>query len=234
MNGAIEEVGDLLWHGTIANQFFKRERAFGEFPDGDQRAINGNRGDSRVHTRAVQKACIDKRLGFIHPATDGRYDPVYNAQQVVIVAKANRGGLQLAVSLDIYLLIAIDQDIGDGLVFEEWFDRAKAGHLVINRRRKLGDFGGVHGNALFPHHFTHETCDLISQLIFIQLVEERKVNFIDQPRVNPKFCIQNVEPGWCGRRIDRLGRRGGGDLRSCRHRRWENVMLFCSFDRGNR
>ena len=113
LHRAMQEVGDAPGHGPELDQLLQRQRLLGELPDRDRRAVDGDRGDGGVHPAAVGQAGVDHRLALVDPAADAGDDAVDDAQQVVVVAEADRGQLQLAAALDVDLEGAVDQDVVD-------------------------------------------------------------------------------------------------------------------------
>jgi len=51
---------------------------------------------------------------------------------VPLVVKPNRRLLQLAATLDVDLIRAVDQDVGNGVIGEQLFQRTEPEDLVLN------------------------------------------------------------------------------------------------------
>src|SRR5258708_968490 len=49
---------------------------------------------------------------------------------MLVIMERDAGSGQLATSLDIRLVAAVDQNVGDFIVLEQWFERAEADHVV--------------------------------------------------------------------------------------------------------
>ena len=66
---------------------------------------------------------------FVDAAADPGHDLGRDVHDVLIVAERHIGQFELAAPLDIDLLCPVDHDIGDGLVFDQRFERAEPEHV---------------------------------------------------------------------------------------------------------
>src|SRR6267154_5661636 len=94
-------------------------------------AVERERRNDRVDTRAVGQARIDHRRRFIDAPADSRDYSVDDQHQMLVVLERNVGGVQLAKLFDVNLVVAVDEDVGDGVVAKERLERTEAEQLVF-------------------------------------------------------------------------------------------------------
>ena len=73
-----------------------------------------------------------------------------------IVLETQTGGLELARPFHINLVVAVDQNIGDGGVLEQGFQRAQAEDFIQNLARKTLPLGETEGHGLAVHRVPDE------------------------------------------------------------------------------
>src|SRR5262249_46299913 len=103
------------------------QRALGEFADRHQRTVNRDRPYGDMHTRAVRQAGIDHGRGFVNASAHAGYDLADDPQQMGLILEMDLGFVKFAEALDETKLVSVDQNVGDGWVFQQRLDRAKAG-----------------------------------------------------------------------------------------------------------
>ena len=101
-----------------------------ESADRHGRAIERQRRDDRVDARAVGKTRVHHRARLVDPAADGADDPLDDLHQVHVVLEHDRRFLELALALDVHLVVAVHEDVGDGLVAQQLFERPEPEQLV--------------------------------------------------------------------------------------------------------
>ena len=84
--------------------------------------------------RAVGEAGVDDGRSFVHAAADGGNDAGDDSHEMGIIAKGNFTALEAAAALDVNFVVVIDENVGDGIVFEKLLERAEA---EIPRRELL-------------------------------------------------------------------------------------------------
>jgi hypothetical protein len=106
---------------------------------------------------------------------------------VVVVFKSGFRGIELAETLDIYLSIIIDQNIGDGRVLQKRFERPQAEHLVLDFGEKQLPFILIERYAPFvlEEHLLYEPSYLRLEHIRIECVQQRQVHKVQQAVVYP-------------------------------------------------
>ena len=112
------------------DQVVDRVRVARELPDRQRRPAQRERRDDRVDAAAVGEARVDHRRGLVDAAADLRDDLVDDPQQVRVVDEGRVGALDLAVALDVDVVVAVDHDLGDGVVAQQRLERAVAEDVV--------------------------------------------------------------------------------------------------------
>ena len=81
--------------GTKIDQIIDAKLVFFELTNGNQRAINRNRGHHRVETRAIGKTGVNIGVRFIDATTHSRDDLVDDPHQVLFIFEGDVAQLQL-------------------------------------------------------------------------------------------------------------------------------------------
>jgi hypothetical protein len=118
-----------------------------EAADGECGAIEGEGGDDGVDAGAVEEAGVDDGLGLIDAAANLGDDLLDDVEEVAVVFEADGAEGEFAVAFDVDLVIAVDEDIGDGGFLEERLERTEAEDFIEDLFDHLVGFGGGHGNA---------------------------------------------------------------------------------------
>ena len=95
----------------VLHHFLLRDDVAAEAADAEAGAVERQRRNDGVDARAVLQARVHDRLRFIDAAAHLRDDLFDDVQQVRVVLEAHRGLGELAVALDEYLVVAVDQDV---------------------------------------------------------------------------------------------------------------------------
>ncbi len=93
-------------------------------------AVDRERRNDGVDTRSVEEARVDHRARLVDAAADRAHDALDDAHQVAVVLEHRVDGFELAVFLDVDLIVAIDQDIGDVRVDQNRLERSESEQLV--------------------------------------------------------------------------------------------------------
>ncbi len=135
-----------------------------------------------------------------------------------LILKAHAGRLQHALALDIDAFVAVDQDVVDGLILEQGFERAQARHLVENFRDEVVELLGIERQPLDQHILRDQLLHVAADFFFRQLFQRRQIGLFDQAAVQPHFGVQELvgEQRIIGSRRDWLG--GGFRQHGPRHR----------------
>src|SRR5206468_2903030 len=112
---------------------------------------------------------------------DGSHDLVYDPQKVAFVLEANRRDLDFAATLDAHLLVSIDDDVGDRMVLEQRFQRAKSKQLVEDVGDELLALAFVEQAGFAREHIADEVADLGLELLARHLLDDGKIDLVDQP-----------------------------------------------------
>ena len=86
-----------------------------ETANGETRAVDGQRRNDGVDARSVGQAGVHHGRRFIHAPSDARDDALDDLHQVCIVFERQPGQFELAGALDVDPVVAVDQNVGDGV-----------------------------------------------------------------------------------------------------------------------
>ncbi len=127
-----------------------------EAADGKAGAVEGQRRNDGVDARAIGEAGIHHGRGFVDAAADAGHDAVDDLHQVPIVLERQAGEFELAAALDVHPVEAVDQDVGDGGIFEQRFERAEAKDFVENLAGQSLALGEAERNRFAVHGIADE------------------------------------------------------------------------------
>ncbi len=172
-----------LGQGLVLNHVTSGDRVAAEAANGQAGAVDGQRGNNGVHAGSVGQAGIHHRRRFVHPPSDARDDAVDDLHQMGVVLEAQAGGLELAGAFHINLVVAVDQDIGDGRVFEQRFQRTQAEDFIENFAGQALPFGEAKRDSLTVHRVAYQQQNFFasrgaggaSQFFQVQTVENLAV-----------------------------------------------------------
>ncbi len=94
------------------------------------------------------QAGIDHGRRLIDAATDAGDDAVDDLHEVLVVFERQPGDFQFAGALDVDAVEAVDENVGDGRILEERFERAEAENFVENLARQLLALGKAERHGL--------------------------------------------------------------------------------------
>src|SRR5262249_42648808 len=109
----LENLGAFRGDAVVSDELFQRQLVAPELADGQRRPVERQRRHDDVHARAVRQARVADRRGIVDPATYLADDALADVEQLVIVAEADSGLLNLAADLDVHGLGAVHHDVGD-------------------------------------------------------------------------------------------------------------------------
>ena len=129
-------------------------------------SVQRQRRNDGVDARSVLKPRVDNRLRLVDAAAHLRDDLLDDVQQVRVVLEPHRGLRELSVSLDVNLVVAVHQNVGNAGLFEQRFERPQPQHFVQDFLHDLGLLGRGHGHALFVEQPLHHAADLGADPVF--------------------------------------------------------------------
>ena len=113
-----------------------------------QAPSRGERRNNRVHAGAIGQAGIHHGRRLIDAPAHARNDALDDLHEVLVVFEGQAGQFQLAGALDVNLVEAVDENIGDGVILQQGFERAQAEYFVQDFARQPLALGKAEGNNL--------------------------------------------------------------------------------------
>ena len=110
-----QEIEHRLGHRLALDHVFGADPAGAKTPDRERRAVDRERRNDRVDARPVPQPRVDHRARLVDAAADGADDALDDLHQVAVVPEEDVGQFEPAVSLDVDLVEAIDEDVRDVL-----------------------------------------------------------------------------------------------------------------------
>ena len=76
-------------------------------------------------------------MRFVDAAAHRRHDLIDDAQKVRLVLEAHASWFEHPLPLDIDTFVAVYEDVVDGLILEQRFERAQTRHFIENFRDEI-------------------------------------------------------------------------------------------------
>ena len=204
-----KEAQNARREGLVLQHFVLRDDVAAEAAYAEAGTVERQRRNDGVDARAVLQARVHNRLGFIDAPAHLRDDLFDDVQQVRIVLEADGGFGELAVALDEYLVIAVDQDVADAGLFEQGFQGAETEHFVEHFLDDPGLLGGGHGDALFVQQALHHAADLGANAVLGDGRRALQVEHADELAVDLRFQLEVAVGAAGGDRQSAATRRQG-------------------------
>ena len=110
-------------------------------------------------------------MGFVDPAADRGDDLVDDAQEMLLVLEPHGQRLKHAVTLHVDAFMAVDQDIVDAWVLEQWLERTQARHLVENLRDEIRELLGIQRETLDQDILRNQLLHVLAHLFFRHFIK---------------------------------------------------------------
>ncbi len=162
--------------------------------DREHRTVHRQWRNDRVDTRTVGQARIHHGRRLVDTPTYPRDDLVDDSQQVPVILELHRCQMELAGPLDKDLIGAIDQDIGDADILQQWLQRPKPQNLIqdiVDQTRLLGQ---VKGLVFLQQQFAHNLANLAAKDFRRHLVDDRKIDHVQQLAVQQHLQLGMDRP----------------------------------------
>ena len=146
-----------LGEGVVLKHVAGGDRVASEAANGETSAVQCEGRNNGVHAGTVGEAGIDHGRRFINPPAHAGNDALDDLHQVLIVFEGQIfHQLQLASSLDVDPVEAVYQDVRDGVVLEQGFERTQAEDFVENFPRQPLALGEAEGNDFAVYRVADE------------------------------------------------------------------------------
>ncbi len=236
-----KKANHVLRDRSVFDQVIDGQRLFGELSDGHRRSTQRERRNDHVDAGPILEARVDHRRRLIDAAADAADDPVDDLHQLLVALERHRAQRQLAVLLDVDLLVAVDHDFGDVLAREQLLERSETEHVIDEDLDEAETIGPAHRDVLLGDHVVEQLGDTLADDLgwygvgaLGELLDEALVHLATQRHVSVDVATHLAQSGAHTAGAVQQGRgalrfRGGRrslDLErprrgrgSCRHRR---------------
>src|SRR5262249_40445851 len=116
--------------------------------NGDQRTVDGDGPHGNVDARAVQQPGVDHGRGLVDATADCTDDLVDDAQNVRLILETARSMFQLPATFYVDVLMRVDQNVRDGWVLQDRFDRAQANQFIHDLVDEVIQLTRIEGQTL--------------------------------------------------------------------------------------
>ncbi|MNP24523.1 hypothetical protein D3C76_1172880 [compost metagenome] len=176
----LEHQRDGRGQGAHLHQALAVQQVHGEAADRHARPVYGQRRNDGVDPRTVLQPRVHQRRGLVDAPPEAGDDAVDDVQQVLVVAEAHIGALQLAVALDVDRGVAVDQDVRHAAVGQQRLQRPEAEHLVGDLLDDQLAATGADRRRMLVEQALADLADLPPRLGRFEAVEQRQVHDLEQ------------------------------------------------------
>ena len=162
------------------DELLERELVLLELADGERRAVDRQRRHDDVDARAVGQARVADRRGFVDAAADLADDALADVEELLVVAEADAGLLDLAGDFDVHRARAVHHDVGDVVAREQRLERAVAEHVVADVVEQLFLLGDRHHDVLDRDDLVDDVADFLARGVGIEPRELGEIDRLDQ------------------------------------------------------
>ncbi len=161
-------------------QLVQRQLVLLEFADGERGPVDRQRRHDGVDAGAVGEARVADRRGFVDAPADLADDALADVEQLLVVAEADAGALDLAGDFDVDGAGAVDHDVGDVVARQQRLQRAVAEHVVADVVEQLFLLGDRHHDVLDRDDLVDDVADFLARRLAVELGELGEVDRLDQ------------------------------------------------------
>src|ERR1039457_5436194 len=136
-----------LGQGLVVEHVARGDGIAAKAADGKAGAVEGQGRNDGVDARAILQAGIHHGRRLIDATPDAGDDAVDDLHQVLVVLEGQAGNFQFAGAFDVDTVEAVDQNVGNGGIFEQRLERAEAEDFVKDLARQLFALGEEIGRA---------------------------------------------------------------------------------------
>jgi hypothetical protein len=176
----LEDLRSFRRYRAEPHELLEREFVLPELADGERRTVDRQRWHDGVDARAVGQAGIADRRGFIDAAPDLADDALADVEQLLVVAEADAGFLNLAVDFDVDRARAVHHNVGDFVARQQRLERPVAEHVVADVVEQILLLRDRHHDVLDRDDLVDDVADLLARGIGVELGELAEVNRLDQ------------------------------------------------------
>src|SRR5207248_11802551 len=123
-------------------------------------AVQGKRRNDDIDATAIRETGIDHRARLVDASANSTSNALSDIYDMLTIAELCCRLFQLAMSLDVDIERAIDQDVGDRLVLEQRFEWAEPDHIVGQLGRECRFLGFAKLNFFFRRNRADQEPDL--------------------------------------------------------------------------
>ena len=144
LHRALDQIEHVRRERLIGQQIFIGQRDVAETANREMRTIDRQRRNDDVDARSVRQARVHHRRRFVHVPPNVGYDLVDDVHQVRVVLEPNVGFFQHSRAFDVHLLVAVHQNVVDGGILQQRFQRAQSENLIQNFQGKALALAAAH------------------------------------------------------------------------------------------
>ena len=185
----LQDLGAFRRDRAELDQVVEPELVLLEFADGERGAVERERRRDHVDARAVREARVADRRGFIDAPADLADDALADVEELLVVAEADAGLLNLAGDFDVDRAGAVHHDVGDVVARQQRLERAVAQHVVADVVEQLFLLGDRHHDVLDRDDLVDDVADFLARGVGVEARELRQIDRFDQRAEHRAFGL---------------------------------------------
>ena len=162
------------------DQLIQRQLVLLELTNGERGAVDRQRRHDGVDAGAVGETGVADRRGFVDAPADLADDALADVEQLLVVAEADAGLLDLAGDFDEHRAGAVDHDVGDVVARQQRLQRTVAEHVVADVVEQFFLLGDRHHDVLDRDDLVDDVADFLARRLAVELGELGEVDRLDQ------------------------------------------------------
>ena len=178
----LERGGHLGAHRAAIRHHVERDRLGREFTNRDRSAAQGERRHDHVDAAAVLEARVGERRGLVDAAADRVADALRDLEQMLLVAELNIGELELALAFDEGLFGAVDHDVRNGRIGEQFFQGPEAEQFVDEDLLERELLAAIERKLQLGEHFADDRAEFLGELVLGERRRGFGIDALEQAR----------------------------------------------------
>ena len=159
----LQDLGAFRRDRAELDELVERQLVLLELTNGERGAVDRQRRHDGVDARAVGEAGVADRRGFVDAPADLADDALADVEQLLVVAEADAGLLDLAGDFDEHRAGAVDHDVGDVVARQQRLQRTVAEHVVADVVEQLFLLGDRHHDVLDRDDLVDDVADFLAR-----------------------------------------------------------------------
>src|SRR3984957_2415439 len=172
------------------DQLIERQLVLLKLADRQCSAIDRERRRNDVDARAIEKAGVVNRRGFVDSTSNLTDDPLANVHQLRRVAETDVGELDLAPDFDETSRWPIDHDVGDVVASEQRLKRTETQNIVADVIEQVFLLGDRQHQILDGDDLVDDVPNFLTRAVGVELGECGEIDRLDKSAEDQRLGLE--------------------------------------------